>query len=74
MNLLISEEELVDLLTDQHILNCLRYDGVDNWNWYMEGREQYLLDGGLTKKEIDEDFDFSELARREVRERFKSIK
>lgn len=41
---IISESELLDLLTTYHYANCLDADGVDNWSWYMIGREEYLGD------------------------------
>lgn len=41
---IISESELLDLLATYHYANCLDGDGVDNWSWYMIGREEYLGD------------------------------
>ena len=41
---LIDEDTLRELLHDSHKLAILERDGVDNWNWYMEGREEYLTD------------------------------
>ena len=35
----ISEEQLVELLRDSMLLNCLERDGVDNWGYYGEGFE-----------------------------------
>lgn len=35
----ISEEQLVELLRDSMLLNCLEKDGVDNWGYYGEGFE-----------------------------------
>lgn len=42
MKYIIDEEELVNLLAAYHYANCLDTDGVDNWSWYMEGKEIYL--------------------------------
>ena len=41
---LIDEGTLRELLHAAHKLAILERDGVDNWNWYMEGREEYLTD------------------------------
>lgn len=41
---LIDEDTLRELLRDSHKLAILERDGVDNWSWYMEGREEYLTD------------------------------
>ena len=42
---LIDEDTLRELLHAAHTLAILERDGVDNWQWYMEGREEYLIDG-----------------------------
>ena len=36
----ISEWQLIQLLKDSMILNCLEKDGVDNWDYYGEGFKQ----------------------------------
>ena len=41
---LIDEDTLKALLYDSHKLAILDRDGVDNWRWYMEGRNQYLAE------------------------------
>ena len=41
---LIDEDTLRELLYSSHKLAILERDGVDNWSWYMEGREEYLTD------------------------------
>ena len=41
---LIDEDTLKELLCASHKLAILERDGVDNWNWYMEGRTQYLAE------------------------------
>lgn len=38
----ISEDQLVQLIEDSLRLTCLEWDGVDNWEWYMEGRHDFL--------------------------------
>lgn len=40
----ISIEDLKNLLFDSATLKILECDGVDNWPYYMEGREQYIAD------------------------------
>ena len=39
---IIDEIELKCLLEDSHRLACLEADGVDDWTWYMEGRDAYI--------------------------------
>jgi len=29
------------LLADSQFLNCLRNNGVDNWDWYSDACEEY---------------------------------
>ena len=41
---LIDEETLKELLCDSHTLAILERDGVDNWEWYMESRKEYLAE------------------------------
>ena len=40
----ISEEKLKALLYNNEVLNCLYAGGVDNWQWYMENKHDYLAD------------------------------
>ena len=42
MKYIIDEDELIDLLETYHYANCLDMDGVDNWPWYMCGKDSYL--------------------------------
>ena len=42
---LIDEDTLKDLLTAAHYYAILEHDGVDNWEWYMESRKEYLIEG-----------------------------
>ena len=63
----IPEWRLLQLLESEDRLDCLEQDGVDNWDWYMEGKGQYLLEGAdaydaLATLEEDECFDFGDLA------------
>ena len=41
---IIDEDTLRELLHAGHTLAILERDGVDNWQWYMEGRKEYLAD------------------------------
>ena len=61
---LITEKRLLELLTSKLILSCLKRDGVDNWEWYMEGKDRFLADAlSLPIEQIVEmDYDFSDVA------------
>lgn len=72
---LVPEDELLSLLYDSNKLACLDWDGVDNWEWYMEGRIEYIAQclketkqyKDKSIKEImdtvyEEDIDFENLA------------
>lgn len=63
----VPEKELVDLLEAWHKLSVLECDGVDNWTWYMEGRKDYLRNYEVTEEEIEDGFDFGDLAYRELK-------
>lgn len=76
---LIDEDTLRELLRAGHVLAILERDGVDNWQWYMEGRESYLVDclcelpwnDGKTTKELnriveEEDYDIDNLVEDEI--------
>ena len=39
---LIDEDTLRELLRAEHTLAILERDGVDNWEWCMESRKEYL--------------------------------
>ena len=52
---IVSEDRLRDLLMSEARLDCLEWDGVDNWEWYMEGRDRYIaacLD--ISEEEVEE--------------------
>lgn len=38
---IIPSEEYEELCDDSLFLNCLRNNGVDNWEWYSEAVEEY---------------------------------
>lgn len=37
----VDSEEYEELLDDSLFLNCLRNNGVDNWDWYGEAVAEY---------------------------------
>lgn len=39
---IISESELISLLSSYHYANCLDIKGIDNWSWYIANKEEYL--------------------------------
>lgn len=51
----ISETQLRDLLESSLKLDQLYADGVDNWEWYGEGREQFIANClGCSIEEVEE--------------------
>lgn len=70
----ISENDLLALLTIRNEYQCLDADGVDNWEWYMESKNQFIseaLNIPIEKVE-EEDLDFSDVAEVELKS-FKEI-
>ena len=53
----ISEEELLELLADSVRLLVLDADEVDNWEWYMEGKKDFMIEN------FGKDLDFDEAAK-----------
>lgn len=41
---LITKERLLELLEAELKLSCLEYDGVDNWEWYMASRVNFIAE------------------------------
>lgn len=37
----VDSDEYEELLDDSLFLNCLRNNGVDNWDWYSEAVKEY---------------------------------
>ena len=37
----VASDEYEELIDDSLFLNCLRNNGVDNWDWYSEAVEEY---------------------------------
>ena len=67
---LITKKRLLELLEAEANLNCLEQDGVDNWTWYMEGKDCFLANAlNLPIEQIREmDYDFCDLAQVELNE------
>ena len=38
----VSESDLLELLENSIRFYILQADGVDNWEWYMEGRSEFM--------------------------------
>ena len=62
-NYIISEECLISLLWAEARLECLERDGVDDWHFYMEGRNEYIAEVLDIPIEEAEDMDFEDVAR-----------
>lgn len=70
----IREDQLLALLAIRNEYQCLDADGVDNWEWYMESKNQFIseaLNIPIEKVE-EEDLDFSDVAEAELKS-FKEI-
>lgn len=62
---IVSEKRLKKLLAAELKLRHLETGGVDNWSYYGEGREEFLLeaiDGRISEEELPEDIDFDYVA------------
>ena len=70
----ISENDLLALLTIRNEYQCLEAEGVDNWEWYMENKKQFISEALNTpiEKVEEEDLDFSDVAEAELKS-FKEI-
>lgn len=67
---LVDEDTLLRLLEKQLELNHLEAIGVDNWTWYGEGREEFLLEavaGRVSEEDIDSDIDFEYVAKLDLK-------
>lgn len=62
---IVSEKRLKKLLAAELELQQLEAGGVDNWSYYGEGREEFLLeaiDGRISEEELPEDIDYEYVA------------
>lgn len=62
----VPEDDLLELLAAAHELSVLKRDGVDNWTWYMEGREDYLQECYGNCTNYNKDFDFEDAAKIDI--------
>ena len=67
-NYIVPEERLLELLEAEARLNCLEWDGVDNWSWYMESRDRFIAEALDIPVEEAEDMDFEDVARASLAE------
>ena len=70
MKYLIEEKRLIELLVAELKLQCLENDGVDNWSYYYEGKDNFLLDcinGRAPKEKIPEDLDFEDITELDIK-------
>lgn len=68
---IVDEEVLLKLIARDIELEQLEAAGVDNWGWYGEGREEFLLnaiDDRVPKEEIPDEVDFEYVARLELQD------
>lgn len=56
---IIDESELLELLESDIALSILERDGVDNWEWYMEGTRKVVREyfSEMTQEEFNEQWD-----------------
>lgn len=65
----ISEEKLLDLIESSLELEYLETEGVDNWEWYGEGRDRFIAEClGITDFQVwDQDLTISDIAKKEIK-------
>ena len=65
---LINEARLAELLEAEAKLQCLESDGVDNWEWYMDGRVRFIAEAlEISENEVeDRDLDFEDLVKIDI--------
>lgn len=62
---IVDEDRLITLLAAEMKLVELEGDGVDNWSWYGEGRQECMEEfaaGRLSEEEL-EDADYHDIAK-----------
>lgn len=68
---IVDEDVLLRLIARDIELEQLEAAGVDNWSWYGEGREEFLMEaisGCIPEDEIPEDIDFEDVAKLELQD------
>lgn len=64
---LINEKRLKELLVAEMKLIELERDGVDNWEWYGEGRENYLKELATGYElEYNEELEYEDIAKKDL--------
>ena len=65
---LINEARLAELLEAEAKLQCLEWDGVDNWEWYMDGCVRFIAEAlCISEGEVkDRNLDFEDLAKIDI--------
>ena len=65
----IDEETLLELLQDSARLACLEWDGVHNWEWYMESRLEFVAEMlGISADEVYEQrLSFDDIAKSQLK-------
>lgn len=64
---LINEKRLKELLIAEMKLIELERDGVDNWEWYGEGRENYLKELATGYElEYNEELEYEDIAEKDL--------
>ena len=66
---IIDEEALLELLQDSARLACLEWDGVDNWEWYMESRAEFVAEMlGVSVDEVrEQNLSFDDVAKSQLK-------
>ena len=63
---IVDEDVLLKLIARDIELEQLEAAGVDNWGWYGEGREEFLIEaisGRVPEDEIPDEIDFEYVAK-----------
>lgn len=64
---LINEKRLKELLIAEMKLIELERDGVDNWEWYGEGRKNYLKELATEYElEYNEELEYEDIAEKDL--------
>ena len=67
---ILTEEELIELLSASLELNFLEGSGVDNWKWYKEGREEYFSEllGKPIEEVVNYNYNYKDIAKQMLSE------
>lgn len=68
---IVDEDVLLKLIARDIELEQLEAAGVDNWGWYGEGREEFLIEaisGRVPEDEIPDEIDFEYVAKLELQD------